>query len=162
MGSVKLDKIDIRILSTLQREGRITKVALAERVKLSPTPCWERLKRLEDAGLIAGYHARLSLRNVARFTTIFTQLTLHRHRQEDFSRFERAVMHVPEIVECWAVGGGIDYMLKLVTHDIDSYQTIIGELLDQPIGIDTYFTYIVTKPVKQDAPLPVEVLLGKD
>jgi Lrp/AsnC family transcriptional regulator of ectoine degradation len=159
MTSVKLDKIDIRILSILQREGRITKVALAERVQLSPTPCWERLKRLEQAGLIAGYHARLSLRAAVRFATIFTQVTLQRHRQEDFASFERAVLRVPEIVECWAVGGGIDYLLKVVTHDIDSYQAIVAGLLEQPIGIDQYFTYVVTKPVKQDG-VPVEVLLG--
>ncbi len=161
MPTVKLDKIDIRILSTLQREGRITKVALADRVQLSPTPCWERLKRLEDAGLIVGYHARLSLRGVAPVTTVFTQVTLERHRQADFASFERAVMHIPEIVECWAVGGGIDYMLKVVTRDIESYQAIVADLLDRPIGIDQYFTYVVTGAVKQDGGLPVEILLEK-
>lgn len=159
MPTVKLDKIDIRILSTLQREGRITKVALAERVQLSPTPCWERLKRLEDAGLIVGYHARLSLRGVAPVTTVFTQVTLERHRQEDFAHFERAVTQIPEIVECWAVGGGIDYMLKVVTPDIESYQAIVADLLDRPIGIDQYFTYVVTSAVKRDGGLPVEILL---
>lgn len=161
MPTLKLDKIDIRILSTLQREGRITKVALADRVQLSPTPCWERLKRLEDAGLIVGYHAQLSLRGVAPVTTVFTQVTLERHRQEDFASFERAVMQIPEIVECWAVGGGIDYMLKVVTRDIESYQAIVADLLDRPIGIDQYFTYVVTNAVKRDGGLPVEILLEK-
>ena len=160
MPTAKLDKIDVRILATLQREGRITKVALAERVQLSPTPCWARLKRLEEAGLITGYHARLSLRPILRYATIFTQITLHRHRQEDFAMFEKAVMHIPEIVECWAVGGGIDYLLKVVTHDIESYQAAIAGLLDRQLGIDQYFTYVVTKPVKQDDGLPLEVLMG--
>jgi Lrp/AsnC family transcriptional regulator of ectoine degradation len=155
----KLDAIDLKILAVLQQEGRITKLALAERVNLSPTPCWERLKRLEDAGIITGYHARVEIRHLTRVTTVIVEITLQRHRQSDFAAFETRVRTIPEIVECLAVGGGVDYMLKVVTTDIDSYQRLIDRLLDSELGIDRYFTYIVTKSIKELEELPIETLL---
>ena len=155
-----LDAIDLKILSALQREGRITKVALAERVGLSPTPCWERLKRLEKAGLIKGYHAEIDLAQIGVTTSILVEVTLKQHRYEDFQVFERGVRNVPEIVECYATGGGIDYLLKVVTRDIDAYQRLIDELLTAGIGIDRYFTYVVTRSVKASSQPPVELLLN--
>jgi len=158
MAGVKLDAIDLRILAEIQRDGRITKLALAERVGLSATPCWTRLARLEEAGIIAGYHARLNLRPFGPVATVLMEVTLGSHRQSDFERFERAVRETPEIVACWAVGGGIDYVLKIVTTDIDAYQRLVDGLLAREVGIDQYFTYIVTKAVKDEAPIPVELL----
>lgn len=84
MGAPRLDAIDIRILDAIQRDGRITKLALAERAGISPTPCWTRLRRLEKAGIITGYHARLSLRLVAPVASILVEVTLASHRQTDF------------------------------------------------------------------------------
>src|SRR5919108_3450185 len=86
---IKLDAIDLRILAEIQREGRITKLALAERVGLSPTPCWTRLRRLERAGIVSGYHARIALRTVTPFAVVFVEVTLGAHRQTDFDRFEQ-------------------------------------------------------------------------
>jgi Lrp/AsnC family transcriptional regulator of ectoine degradation len=159
MSRIKLDPIDLRILATLQREGRITKLALAERAGLSPTPCWERLKRLERAGIISGYHARVELRRLAPAATVIAEITLHRHRQADFAAFEARVRDTPEIVECWAVGGGLDYILRIVTPDIDAYQRLIDRMLEAELGIDRYFTYIVTKPVKNSPELPLSQLV---
>ena len=153
----RLDAIDLKILATLQKEGRITKLALAERVNLSPTPCWERLKRLEKAGFIEGYRADIALAKLGGATTVLVEITLKQHRFEDFEIFERAVRNVPEIVECLATGGGIDYLLKIVTSDIDAYQRLIDELLIAGIGIDRYFTYVVTRTVKSAAQPPVEL-----
>ena len=153
----RLDAIDLKILATLQKEGRITKLALAERVNLSPTPCWERLKRLEKAGFIEGYRADIALAKLGGATTVLVEVTLKQHRFEDFEIFERAVRNVPEIVECLATGGGIDYLLKIVTSDIDAYQRLIDELLTAGIGIDRYFTYVVTRAVKSAAQPPVEL-----
>lgn len=158
---LRLDETDIRILAALQRDGRMTKVRLAESVNLSPSPCWERLRRLEDAGVIAGYHARINLDMLARPTTVLVELTLRRHRAEDFASFEAAVCAVPEILDCWATGGGVDYMMRVVAADVDTYQRLIDRLLmDEAVSIDRYFTYIVTKPVKQTPDVPVGVLLG--
>lgn len=151
----RLDSIDLKILTVLQHEGRITKLALAEKVGLSPTPCWTRLKRLEKAGIITGYHARIALPKVSAVTLVWAEITLQSHRSDDFKRFESAIAPIPEIVECWAIGGGIDYLLKVIARDIDHYQDLIDQLLAAEIGIDRYFTYIVTKAVKHSPALPL-------
>ncbi|WP_282610119.1 Lrp/AsnC family transcriptional regulator [Pelagibius sp. Alg239-R121] len=160
MTTMKLDAIDVRILAEIQREGRITKVALAERVGLSPTPAWTRLRRLEQQGFITGYYAHLSIKALGGFARVFMEVTLANHRQSDFERFEKTIKEVPEITGCWAVGGGIDYLLTTATRDIEDYQQLVDRLLEQNIGIDKYFTYVVTKVVKDGLQLPVETLLG--
>jgi Lrp/AsnC family transcriptional regulator of ectoine degradation len=134
MAGVRLDAIDLRILDAIQRDGRITKLKLAEMVGLSPTPCWMRLRKLQE-------------------------VTLRTHRQADFDRFERVVRDLPEIVACWSVGGGVDYLLKVMTRDIDAYQRLVDGLLEREIGIDRYFTYIVIKTVKEQTVLPLAKLL---
>lgn len=154
---MKLDAIDLRILAAVQRDGRITKLKLAELAGLSPTPCWLRLRKLEQAGLIAGYHARLAPRRVAPFATVLVEVTLANHRQHDFDRFERAIAAQEAVTDCWSVGGGVDYILKVVARDIDAYQRLIDRLLADEIGIDRYFTYIVTRTVKEGAELPISL-----
>lgn len=156
---IRLDEQDLKILLTLQREGRITKVKLAEAVNLSPSPCWERLKRLEDLGVISGYHARLNLEALIKPTLVMTEVTLRHHQHEDFAIFEKKVQDIPEIIECYALGGGVDYMLKVLCRDVDAYQRLIDSLLISGIGIDRYFTYIVTKKVKSEPFPPLEALL---
>lgn len=154
---LKLDDRDLKILSILQREGRIPKATLAERVNLTPTPCWERLKRLEDAGIIESYGARISLRAFGPLTVVFVQIELESHQAEDFSRFEAAVGNIDRIVECWAIGGGMDYMLKVITRDLEDYQKLIEDLLAARIGVRRYYSYVVTARVK-DTPPPVAVI----
>ena len=156
---MKLDAIDLRILDAIQRDGRITKLALAEKAGLSPTPCWLRLRKLEKAGIVRGYHARVAVRKVAPVASVMMEVTLGAHRQADFDRFERAVATIPEIVACWSVGGGVDYFLKIMAPDIDAYQRFVDGLLDRELGIDRYFTYIVTKTVKEETVLPLDTLL---
>lgn len=158
MRSPALDDRDIAILSILSREGRITKAALARRVNLSPTPCWERLKRLEDAGLIRGYRAEIALGRIAPHVVIFVTIELDSHKSEDFQRFERSIAAIDEITDCWSLGGGFDYLLKVTTPDIAAYQVLMDGLLERRAGVKRYFTYIVTKNVK-DAPLPLQILL---
>ncbi|MCW5692925.1 MAG: Lrp/AsnC family transcriptional regulator [Pseudolabrys sp.] len=153
---MKLDKIDLRILSVLQRDGRITKLGLAEAVHLSPAACWERLRRLETAGVIRGYSAMIDMEKIARRVTVLVEITLKSHRQTDFQLFEAAVAREPSIVSCHATGGGIDYMLKVIAPDIDAYQKTIDRLLTSEVGIDRYFTYVVTKIVK-DGPEPADL-----
>ena len=156
---MKLDAIDLRILETIQENGRITKLALAEKAGLSPTPCWLRLRKLEKAGIVTGYHARVAVRRVAPVASVMMEVTLANHRQADFERFERAVAATPEIVACWSVGGGVDYILRIMAPDIDAYQRLVDGLLDRELGIDRYFTYIVTKTVKEETVLPLATLL---
>lgn len=157
---MKLDPRDIAILRVLSAEGRISKAALAERVGLSPSPCWERLQKLEKAGLIEGYRADVSLRKLGPHVTVFVAAELADHTAARFRAFEAAVVQHDEITACWALGGGFDYLLQIVTRDIDAYQRLIDALLDARIGLARYFTYIVTKPVKSSGTIPFEALLG--
>ncbi|WP_274630097.1 Lrp/AsnC family transcriptional regulator [Arvimicrobium flavum] len=159
MNAPKLDDIDLKILDAIQRDGRITKLALAEKVGLSPTPCWMRLRRLEKAGIISGYHARVASRTIAPVANVLMEVTLGNHRQADFDRFERAVRQMPEIVACWSVGGGVDYILKVMTRDVDAYQRLVDGMLEREIGIERYFTYIVTRTVKEETVLPMAELV---
>jgi Lrp/AsnC family transcriptional regulator of ectoine degradation len=160
MSRLKLDDRDIQILSILSREGRISKADLAKRVNLTATPCWERLKRLEAAGIIRGYRADVSLKQVATHVVVFVTVELENHRAESFQAFEHAIARCDEILACWAIGGGFDYLLQVVTRDIDSYQRLIDSLLERGLGLARYFTYVVTKPVKASAAYPYDALLA--
>jgi Lrp/AsnC family transcriptional regulator of ectoine degradation len=153
----RLDARDIKILAILQREGRIPKAALAERVNLSATPCWERLRRLEEAGIIESYEAQISLKAFGPVAIIFVEIEIESHRSEDFARFEGAVARIPEIVECWAVGGGIDYLCKVVVRNLTDYQALIERMLGDQVGIRRYYSYVVTSAVKNE-PMPVSLL----
>ncbi|QPM92199.1 Lrp/AsnC family transcriptional regulator [Pseudooceanicola algae] len=154
-----LDSRDIEILRVISREGRITKAALAERIGLSPTPSWDRLRKLEKAGLIEGYGARINLRKLAPHVTVFVTAELADHTGARQRIFEEAMQNYDEVTGCWALGGGFDYLLQIVTRDIDAYQRLIDAMLDNRIGLARYYTYIVTKPVKGDGPPPLDVLL---
>ena len=158
-GPHRLDDRDIRILSLLSREGRITKAALARRVNLTPTPCWERLRRLEKAGLIRAYRAEIELARLAPHVVVFVMVELERHRLESFQAFERAIGLHDEVVAAWAIGGGFDYLLQVITRDIDSYQRLVDALLDARLGMRRYFSYIVTKEAKRGGPPPFAALL---
>ena len=92
---------------------------------------------------------------------MLVEVTLASHRQTDFERFERAVAQMPEVVACWSVGGGVDYILKVVARDIDGYQRLIDRMLAAEIGIDRYFTYIVTRTVKDELGLPVHLFASE-
>ncbi|MBZ4022860.1 AsnC family transcriptional regulator [Rhodobacter sp. TJ_12] len=152
---MKLDARDFDILRVLAQEGRISKSALAEKIGLSPTPAWERLKKLEAAGLIEGYRAEINLRKLGPSVTVFVAAELADHTQASFRTFEASLQAHDEITGCWALGGGFDYLLQIVTRDIDAYQRLIDTLLDARIGIARYFTYIVTKQVKGGGPPPL-------
>ena len=155
---IKLDDRDLSILSILQQEGRISKTALAERVNLTATPCWERLKRLEEAGIIQGYGATLSWSLLGAQTIVFMEVEIDSHQSADFARFESAILDLDEILECWAVGGGLDYLLKIAVKSVDEYQLLVDTLLDAGIGLKKYFTYIVTKRVKETHNIPGSLL----
>jgi len=144
---MKLDAIDLKIIDALRRDGRMTKLRLAEAANLSPAACWERLRRLETGGVIKGYTAIVDLKAGAPRTVVIVEISLRSHQQADFRRFEEAVAREPAIIACDATGGGIDYIMRVAVPDIDSYQRLIDRLLDPQIGIERYFSYVVTKSV---------------
>ena len=142
---MKLDRIDIKILYELQKNGRITNVELAELVHLSPSPCLMRVKKLQAEGYIIGFSAQINIAKLGQTLTVFTEVTLKNHRQIDFSRFLAAIEKVDSIVECHLVSGGYDYLLKFIASGIIEYQTIMERLIEMDIGIDKYFSFVVLK-----------------
>lgn len=150
-----LDDRDMKILEILQRDGRITKAELAAKVNLSPAPCWERLKKLEDQGYITGFSADVDIRKIAPVTEVLVQVTLSNHRTQDFKRFEDKIDDMPQVTNCWSISGGVDYMLRLIVADINAYQDLMETLLESQIGIDKYFGYVVVKETKS-APPPLK------
>lgn len=153
---MKLDRYDFKILEILAKDGRITKSRLAEAINLSVSPCWERVRRLEKAGIIEGYGARINPRVVLKRTPVWMQIELKQHNAESFARFENAMRATLEVTECVAVGGGVDYLVKVESESVDAYQRLIDDWLTSELGIERYFTYIVTKTVKYEAP-PIQV-----
>lgn len=150
----KLDRRDVEILRILSREARISKAELARRINLSPSPAWARFKRLERAGLISGYRAEISARALAPHVVVFVTVELEKHARESFSAFENLVNDWDEVTACWALGGGFDYLLCITTRDIDAYQRLIDQLLERGPRLARYYTYVVTKPVKDRGSAP--------
>jgi len=153
---VKLDRYDLQILKTLATQGRITKSDLAKIVCLSVSPTWERVKRLETMGLIRGYRAVIDWGSVFQSSQVIVEVRLDRHTASDMQRFEQRIAQAPEVTQCYATGGGVDYFLHVRARDIDHYQRFIDALLMENLGIDRYFTYIVTKTIKTVQILPEE------
>ena len=155
---MKLDRIDINILSELQRNGRLTNIDLADRVHLSASPCLMRLKKLQSAGLIRGFAAEIDLARLADVLTVFTEVTLARHRPQDLSRFVAALDDINNVVECHLVSSGYDYLVKFNTCGIAEYQEIVERLLDMDLGLKRYFSYVVFKTPIMPRQLPVSVV----
>jgi len=159
-GLPKLDRIDINILVQLQNNGAITNQHLAEQVGLSPSPCLQRVKRLEKAGYISGYGARVNLARLTDSVTIFTEVTLVDHRIDDFTKFEANIREIDELMECHLISGGYDYLLRFLTRSIAHYQEQMESLLRRNIGIEKYFSFIVIKSPIVKTTLPLKTLLS--
>jgi DNA-binding Lrp family transcriptional regulator len=162
MGSIKLDRIDINILAQLQRNARLTNIALASAVALSPSPCLLRVKRLEEAGYITSYNARIDLAKLGETITVFTEVTLNDHHREDFVKFEAAIRTVDEVIECHLISGGYDYLLKFITRGVAHYQSVIEDILERDIGVAKYFSYIVIKSPIEKLHYPLAKLVNVD
>ena len=150
----KLDERDIQILSILQEEGRITKTALADRLNLSLTPSWDRLQRLEEEGIIESYGARLSSPFLKNFHLVITEVELESHKEGQFNRFEDAILGFDEVLSCWSVGGGLDYILKILVKDVSDYQDFLKKVLKADIGLRRYFSYAVLDKIKDSEIVP--------
>ena len=162
MKKTRLDAIDIRILSAVQKHGQLSKTKLAEIVNLSPTPCWARLRKLKAAGFIRGYHADIALGNIGNLTQVIVTVALRHHRKSDFERFEDQIRQLDEVTECIATGGGMDYVLKILTPGLTDFQNLMESLLAAEVGIDRYMTYIVTREIKSGPPNLARLLAAAD
>jgi DNA-binding Lrp family transcriptional regulator len=152
-----LDRIDVKILTALQREGRSTMQKLAESVGLTARPCLERVRRLEAAGIIVGYQAVLGLERLSRPITVFAEIALEKHGRRDW--FERRLAGIEEVVECWEVSGDFDYLARFVCSDLARYEALTADLIDDPeLGVARIVSQIVLRQVRRFAGYPSSIL----
>lgn len=145
MRSASLDPFDIKILVHLQREGRCSNVDLSAAIGLSESPCLLRTKRLQEIGVIRSYRAEVALEKLGSHVMVFSEVTISSHRPRDFSKFEAGVAKYQEIVECYNVSGGYDYLLKIVAPSITWFQALMDRLLEDDIGIEKFASRIVLR-----------------
>jgi len=141
------DSIDRKILKTLQQDGRMSITDLSEIVHLSKTPCAERVRRLEKAGLIKGYRAELSPQQLGLPYVTFVQVTLERTTTDVLEKFNLATARIPEVESCHMVAGGYDYLLKIRTRDMAHYRQVLGESIGALPGVSNTHTYPVMQTV---------------
>jgi len=152
-----MDRTDIRILDTLQQDGRISNQALAETVGISAAACWRRVRALEEAGVIAGYAAILDRRQVNLSLCAFIHVSLSRHVQESTTSFEKAMLERPEVLECFATTGDADFILRVVTASIESLDTFLEECLFALPQISQVRSHIALRELKFDTALPISI-----
>ncbi|MEO8640360.1 Lrp/AsnC family transcriptional regulator [Pseudomonas sp.] len=143
--TASLDQFDLKILVHLQREGRCSNVDLSAAVALSESPCLLRTKRLQDTGIIRGYRAEVALEKLGSHVMVFSEVTISSHRPRDFRKFEVGVDKYQEIIECYNVSGGYDYLLKIVAPSISYFQALMDRLLEEDIGIEKFTSRIVLR-----------------
>jgi DNA-binding Lrp family transcriptional regulator len=152
-----LDRIDIRILAALQRDGRMTNQKLAEVVALSPRASLERVRRLEAAGVISGYQAVVELRELTRPVNVFVEIVLE--KQANRRRFEKRIGTLDEVVECWEVSGNVDYVARFVCADMVAYEELTAALLDDAsLGVARIVSHVALRPVRRFAGYPESLL----
>ncbi|HZW14997.1 MAG TPA: winged helix-turn-helix transcriptional regulator [Brevundimonas sp.] len=151
----KLDRIDRRILAKLQADGRITNQALAEQVALSPSACLARIRRLEKAGVIEGYGARLNPWSMEASLILYAEISLKGHHPDDLARFERGIADIPEIVEASYVSGPFDYLIKVVVPDMASWIALSEGVIVRDLGVDKVITHVLMKKTKRFTGYPI-------
>jgi Lrp/AsnC family leucine-responsive transcriptional regulator len=151
----ELDKIDRSILRILQEEGRISFTELGERVGLSTTPCTERVRRLEREEVIMGYSAQLNPHHLKADLLVFVEINLAYKSGDIFEEFRRAVLKLPQVLECHLVSGDFDYLIKARISEMASYRKLLGDILLKLPHVRESKSYIVMEEVKETLKLPV-------
>lgn len=157
--TAKLDRYDYRILDILQREGRISNQELADRIGLSPSPCLRRVKALEEAGVISGYHAEVDAAKLGFQLMALVHISMERHTAEQFERFEKAIQGLEEIQECLLITGqDADYQLKVIVRDMDHYQKLLLEKITRIPGVSGVHSSFVLRRVIDHRRVPTSLL----
>lgn len=153
--SKTLDDIDRRILTELQRDGRLSNQDLATRIGISPSPCWRRVRGLESAGVIRGYAALVDPAALGLNVSVFTQVSLERQEEKTLQVFEAAVAGWPEIMECYLMTGDADYLLRVVVPDLAAYEQFLMRKLTRIRGIASIKSSFALRSVKYRTDLPI-------
>ena len=158
MAGHKLDPIDRMILAELQADGRMTNVELAKRVGISAPPCLRRVRTLEEAGYIRGYHARVDVRELGFEVQVFAMVRLHRQNEADLRAFENRCKAWPLVRECHMLNGEIDFILKCTAPDLSSFQSFLSEELLAADNVASVKTSLVIRGAKDEPGVPFDVL----
>ncbi len=151
-----LDQIDRRLLSELQNDGRITNVELARRVGLTAPPCLRRVRGLEDSGVIKGYHAQLDAAKLGFAITVFALVSLKSQAEEALRQFEDHMKDLPEVRECHMLNGEIDFILKIVSRDLQSFQEFLTSKLTPAPNVGSVKTSLTIRTAKLLPGVPLE------
>ena len=157
MRRIKLDKIDKKILRDLQADGRITNVELSKNAGISAPPCLRRVRALEDNGLIKGYHAKLDGAALGYGLTVFVQLKLESQAEIDLQKFEDTCRSLPMIRECHMLSGEVDFLLRIVAQDWDSYQNFLTQELTAMENVTSVKTMPLVRSAKDEPGIPIDV-----
>ena len=151
----QLDRTDLRLLAALQDDARLTVAQLAEKVSLSASPCWRRVKRLEEAGYIEGYHAHLSASRLGHGITAFVSVVMGSHTREVARAFEARLQDIPEIIACHNVSGQYDFLLEVVAADLAAYGEFARNVLQDLPGVTELHSSFSLKSLKDQRKLPL-------
>ncbi len=160
MARVRLDRIDLRILRDLQGDGRMTNVELAKRAGISPPPCLRRVRALEEAGCIRGYHADVNPEQLGFGVTVFAHVGLHSQAEADLIAFERLVEGWAEVRECHMLAGETDFLLKIVAADWDAYQRFLTSKLTAAPNVSVVKSALAIRSATLRPGVPVELAEG--
>ena len=153
---MRFDDIDVRILALLQENGRMTNVELAERVGLTAPPCLRRVRALEQSGAITGYHAALDPVALGYNLTVFAMVSLKSQAESDLLAFQELVAAIPEVRECHMLNGEIDFILKIVSRDLQSFQEFLTSKLTPAPNVASVKTSLTIRTAKQVPGVPLE------
>lgn len=153
-----LDAIDLKILAQLQKDSNLSSAEVAERVGLSQSPCWRRIQRLEAAGFVSGHVALLDRKRLGLNVQIFAHVKLDAHGRKSLPEFAQAIKRFPEVLECHVLMGEVDFLLRIVTRDVETYERFFFEHLSQIPQVREVNSMIALSAIKETTALPLELV----
>jgi len=153
---MSLDKTDRKILDLIQQDASMSASEIAERVNLSQPPCWRRIKRLEEEGYILKRAGLLNRKKLGLNTVIYTEVQLTANGRQELHAFEEAVRNMPEVTECYVMLGRVDFLLRIVTKDMETYERLYRDQLSQMPGVQEFNSSVAMNEVKHCTELPLQ------
>ena len=151
-----LSAIDARILAALQQDGRTTNQTLADGIGMSASPCWRRVRQLVEHKVIQGYRAVLDRRKIGLGVLVFVRVTIDRHSEVEARKFEQEVMALEDVVACYSIGGDADFLLQVVSRDLDTFADFAMSVIRRLTGIKEMQSMFVLKEIKPFVAWPVK------
>jgi Lrp/AsnC family transcriptional regulator of ectoine degradation len=158
--TLQIDRANLKILQALQKNSKISFHELSEAVNLSPSPCFFRVRKLEQAGVIRSYGTHIDLERLAPHVMIMTEITLEKHTPEYEEKFQRYLLNIPEVVIAYLVSGHFDYLLQFVCRDIERYMALTQEMSEANIGINHLTSYVILGTSKPFCGYPLAELVA--